>query len=280
MITTTPSIPSIWHGTLDLDYAREDGQTRPIHSQTTAPLKLQRPFYPEGDGVCHSVVLHTAGGVVGGDRLDLNIRLQPHTHALITTTAASKLYRSNGLTAQQTLRMQVAEGACLEWLPQEAIAFNGAEFRQDLRVELAETATWLGWEMTRFGRTARGEEFVSGNWRSQTEVWRNGQPLWIDRQWLPGQPEVIHSIHGLAGQPLVASLAWIGQPVTAELVTQARELWSGTAEVGVTRLTHGLLCRYRGDSTEAVRSWFIAVWNLVRSHYHHRPACPPRVWPL
>lgn len=278
-----------WHGNLALTLAHHHGNTRPIYSQAQAPLKLQKPFYPEGPEVCHSVILHTAGGIVGGDRLSLQVDLHPQAKSLITTAAASKIYRSNGLTAQQQIQVQVAEGACLEWLPQEAIVFNGALYQQTLRVELAPQAMWMGWEITRLGRSARGEQFLQGEWRSRTEVWRQGQPLWIDRQWLQGGEEMTRSPHGLAGQPVVGSFAFVGRCVEPELVEQARSLWanlmetqsgSQAGEVGVTRLIEGLVCRYRGPSSETARRWFIDVWRLLRQSYQERSLCVPRVWQL
>lgn len=268
-----------WCGTLDLVYAQRRGITQPIHNLAQAPLKIQRPFHPEG-AVCHSVLLHTAGGIVGGDRLTIRARLEPESHALLTTAAASKLYRSNGFEAQQRVHLDVGAGACVEWLPQESIVFDGAVYRQDLRVELAPDAWWFGWELTRLGRSARGERFVQGNWRSHTEVWRQGQPLWIDRQWLPGNPAWLDSPHGLHGRSLVGSFAVVGQPIAPELVAEARALWQGRGEVGVTRLMAGMLCRYRGDSTEEARAWMLRVWDLLRQALIQRPACPPRVWPL
>ena len=271
-----------WHGSLDLVYAQQQGKTQIIHSQMKAPLKVQRPFYPE-DGVCHSVVLHTAGGIVGGDRNSLTFHLQPHAQALITTATAGKIYRSDGLQSRQSIQMQVEANACLEWLPQEAIVFDGAIYRQDLQVELAPGAKWLGWEITRFGRTARGERFLTGDWKSHTEVWQQGVPLWIDRQWLPAGAKIIDSPHGLAGQPIVGSLAWIGQAVEPEIIEKARELWQkqhSSSQGGVTCLPRGLLCRYRGSSTTEVRNWFTDVWQLLRSSLLNRSICPPRVWQL
>lgn len=277
-------LPSGWHGSLELVYADRANTTQVIRDRANAPLKIQRPFYPENPDICHSVILHTAGGVVGGDRLTLNLHLQPNAKALITTAAASKIYRSNGLKAKQTINIKVDSGACLEWLPQETIIFNGAIYRQELRVELAPDATWLGWEITRFGRTARGEKFLQGEWRSYTEIWQQETPLWIDRQWLPAGEEIVNSPHGLAGQPIAASLAWVGKEVSPEIVEKVRMLWREnsnitTGEVGVTRLTKGLLCRYRGSSTTEVRNWFKNVWHLLRLSYLGRPCCPPRVWP-
>ena len=272
-----------WHGSLNLVFAQRHGTIKLIHNQVKAPLKVQRPFYPEGPGVCHSVILHTAGGVVGGDRLCCDFNLLPNAHALITTAAAGKIYRSNGLEARQSIQIQVAAGACLEWLPQETIVFNGAIYRQNMRVELTPGASFLGWEITRFGRSAQGERFLQGDWRSHTEIWQQGRPLWIDRQWLPGGEEIFNSPHGLAGQPVVASLGWVGVAVSPELVAKARSLWTSVDRrgvAGVTRLKTGLLCRYRGSSTTEVRHWFTDVWQLLRLSFLGRPSCPPRVWQI
>jgi urease accessory protein len=284
----TNQVQNGWHGKLNLVYANRDGATQIIHNQMQAPLKVQRPFYPEGKEVCHSVVLHTAGGVVGGDRLSLNFHLQPNAKALITSAAAGKIYRSSGQLAQQNIDIQVDAGANLEWLPQETIVFDGAIYRQDLRVELAQKARILLWEITRFGRTARGEKFLSGEWRSHTEIWQENSPLWIDRQWLKGGSEMLESPHGLAGKPVVATLAWIGEPLRAEIVEKVRALrceetiYPGSLGVnsatGVTRIPNGLLCRYRGSSTAAARDWFVAIWQLLRLSFSERPCCLPRVW--
>ena len=279
---TAEQLPSGWHGSLQLVYSNHQGSTQLTHAQVKAPLKVQRPFYPEGQAVCHSVVLHTAGGIVGGDRLSQNIHLKANAHALITNAAASKVYRSNGQQARQTIEIQVDADACLEWLPQETIVFNGAVYRQDLRVELAQNASWLGWEIARFGRSARGEKFLEGEWRSHTEVWQQGRPLWIDRQWLPGKEEIFNSPHGLAGKPVVASLAWVGQAVSPEIIEKARILWNSQnrqGEAGVTQLISGILCRYRGSSTAEVRNWFTDIWHLLRLSFLGRPSCLPRVWP-
>ncbi len=271
--------PQDWQGKLRLIFANQRGTTQLIYNHGQAPLKVQRPFYPEGGEVCHSVIMHTAGGIVGGDRLTLDFRLEPNSKALITTPAASKIYRTNGRKANQSLQVDVAEGACLEWLPQEAIVFNQAQFCQTMRVNLAPTAQWIGWDITRFGRSARQERFIEGEWRSHTEVWQSDRPIWIDRQWLPASETSWMSPHALAGCSVVGSFAWIGQSIDPEFVEKARSLWSGeTNTIGVTRLQSGLLCRYRGNSTTEARQWFIQVWQLIRISYLQRSRCIPRVW--
>jgi urease accessory protein len=270
-----------WHGQLQLDFDHRQGETIVSCSQAQAPLKFQRPFYPEGKSVCHGVMLHTAGGVVGGDRLSTQIRLNPNAHALLTTAAATKIYGSN-LESNQTIHIQVDESACLEWLPQETILFDGARYRQNLRVELAPLATWMGWEMTRLGRSARGEKFLSGEWRSHTEVWQAGRLLWVDPQWLLGGNEMLQSSHGLAGFPVVGSFVFMGQEVSKEWVEAVRSRWASASdlpgEIGVTRLMNGLLCRYRGSSTTAARQRFMEAWDVLRCQFLGRSSCVPRVW--
>jgi urease accessory protein len=275
-----------WQGQLQLTYRYWQGKTQAIEHQGTAPLKVQRSFYPESAAICHNTILHTAGGVVGGDRLSIDIDLQSRSRAVITTAAAAKIYGSNGSLAAEQIVQNVGENACLEWLPQETIIFDGALFDRHLRVNLAATASWLGWEIDRFGRTARGERFTHGIWRSATEVYRQGKPVWIDRQVLSGN-ETIDRPNALAGYPIVGTLAWIGATSLApedptrdkNLVIAARSLFDGEpSKIGVTRLTEGILCRYRGDSTTEVRRWFTAVWHLLRHTLLNSPPIHLRVW--
>ncbi len=100
--------------------------------------------------------------------------------------------------------------------------------------------------------------------------------------WLPGGKNIIDSPHGLAGQPIVGSLAWIGQAVEPEIAEKARVLFPkhSSSQGGVTRLPTGLLCRYRGSKATEVRNWFTEVWQLLRSSYLNRSICLPRVWQL
>lgn len=271
-----------WQGSLNLVYGKHQGKTRVTNSLVQAPLKVQRPFYPEGDHICHSILIHTAGGIVGGDRLNQHLLVQNHAQAVITTAAAGKVYRSNGQAAKQDIHISIEQDAGLEWLPQETIIFNGAVYHQNMKVELGPGGSWLGWEINRFGRTARGEKFLQGEWRSHTEVWQQGKPLWIDRQYLQGSEETFSSPNGLAQQPIVASLVWLGKPVPIEILDQAQQLWHDSFSYGEGGVTYtqgqGLLCRYRGASTTEVKKWFMAVWELLRLSLLERQAFKLRVW--
>lgn len=275
--TTTP-----WQGTLELTYGLRQGKTQIIHNFAQAPLKFQIPFYPENPSICHSVILHTAGGMVGGDRLQQNIMLAPHTNTLITTAAAAKVYRSQEEQVINNINIKMAQGSSLEWLPQTTILFNGAAYSQTMRVELAENANFCGWEIMRLGRSARGEKFLSGKLKSHLEIWLADKPLWIDRQNLPGSKDIFDSPHGLDNKPVVGSLIWLGIPVKSETITHLRYLWSKLnykADAGLSLTANdGVICRYRGYSTTEVRNWFTQVWHYLRNSLQDRPMIKPRVW--
>jgi urease accessory protein len=269
-----------WHGRLDVGFSRAAERTVLERRCVQMPLAIQRPFYPEGPSVCHVLMLHPPGGMVGGDRLNIAFELDAGANALASTPSAAKWYR--GLRpAYQIARHRLASNARFEWLPQETIVFNGADVHQQLRVELAAGAGWLGWEVTRFGRSARGETFDRGAWRMDSEVWRDGVPLWIDRQRLDGGSRLLTSSYGLGGAPVIGTMAWVGAPVATEVVDASRARWETQhleGEAGVTRLQHGMLCRYRGRSSSAARAWFTAVWRLLREFDGRTAAAVPRIW--
>lgn len=271
-----------WSGLARLSYALESGRCIPTQTYARAPLRVQRPLYPEGEGLCHTVLVHTAGGLVGGDSLEVQLTVATQAQVLVTTVAASKVYGSRiESLASQHVTITLAPGSCLEWMPQETIVFNNAHYRQHLRVNLAPGAIWGGWEITRFGRSASGEAFEQGEWRSQLEIWQDNRPLWLDRQRLTGGGPPLHSPNGLAGHPVVGSFAVVGYSPDAAQMAALRQLWPADqpGDIGVTRLQSGVLCRYRGPSSQAARRWFVTVWQHLRPHYLGRPATRSRLWP-
>jgi urease accessory protein len=271
-----------WHGRAHLTYQKRGNKTVPL-VQTQAPLKVQRPFYPEGPQSCHTVLLHTAGGMVGGDRLSINITLEADTTALVTTAAAAKIYSDHPqqLPTQIQGHIQVGEGACLEWLPQETIVFEGAYYHPQWRIDLSPGATWLGWDILRLGRTAHGERFTCGEVRSHLEVWQHQHPVWIDPQQILGSESLWSSPQALKQCPVLATFTWIGQLPERTWVQASRDCGQALIHQGawgVTRLQQGLLCRYRGHSTSEAKQWFEAVWGQIRPHYLGQRVVLPRVW--
>jgi urease accessory protein len=268
-----------WRARLELGYERKDESTRLTSRRHTGPLVVQKPFYPEGPGLCHSVVLHPPGGIAGGDLLEIDVAVSEGARALITTPGATKWYRSAGPTAEQHVRVQIADGASLEWLPQENIVFDRSRVHIRTFVDLAPEAHYLGWDVTRFGRTAAGERFEAGELRSRTEILRAGRRLWGDYARIEGGAGLLQSPAGLAGYPIVGTLLAVASEIDSSLLDACRAVTpEGDAGFGVTTLPGILVARFLGRSTEAARAYFVALWRLLRPALIGREASLPRIW--
>ena len=240
---------------------------------------MQRPFYPDGERACHVYILHPPGGVVGGDSLAIRAVVERGAHALLTTPAAGKLYRSAGASALLSQDLNIADGAWLEWLPQETIAFDGARAASATRIALTGTAGFIGWEILCLGRPAARETYTHGEFVQRFEIWRDGAPLWWERNALAGGAPALHAPWGLAGRSVVATLVAVGRVPSA--LPALRELLNAEQDDGefaVSQLRDVLVCRYLGNSAEQARAGFIAAWRLLRPALWGIEASPPRIW--
>jgi hypothetical protein len=150
-----------WRARLEIDYALEQ-QRSVARYRHTGPLRVLQSLYPEGDGICHNVLVHPPGGLVGGDTLELAIRASGQTHGLLTTPGATRFYRSAGEPAVQQTHITLQDQARLEWLPLEAIAYNQCRAENRLTLELAPRAELLGWDVTALGLAPRQLAFCAG----------------------------------------------------------------------------------------------------------------------
>jgi PAS domain S-box-containing protein len=134
------------------------------------PMLVQKALYPEGETVCHNIVLHPPGGIVGGDRLDITLDLQPLAHAVITTPGATRFYRSAGAAGIQHVQGTLGHGARLEWLPLESIAHSGCIAHNHAQFLLANDAEMIGWDVLALGLPAAGEAFSTGRFEQHLEL--------------------------------------------------------------------------------------------------------------
>nr|WP_255093677.1 urease accessory protein UreD [Synechococcus sp. J7-Johnson] len=281
------ALPQPWCAEASISFHRQADRGTQHQGGATAPLKIQRAYARE-DGRCELPLLHTGGGLVGGDELSIRAELGPHSRALLTSVAAQKVYGSVGRSllaprgrwSRQQLSFKLSEGADLEWLPQEVVVFAGGLIEQSCCVELAEGASWLGADVVRLGRSADAETLGEGSWRSRLEVRRQGRWSVVDQLELAG--ESLRSFHGLAGMPVFGSLVWAAPaPVPEALLELCRADRAGLeGEMACGRLDQGLVARYRGPSSQAARFWFTRIWARIRAERGLAAPVLPRVWPF
>ncbi|SNT02132.1 urease accessory protein [Noviherbaspirillum humi] len=278
-VSDAPAAPS-WRAQLALGFADDGGTTRLVERSHSGPLRVQKPLYPEGAAPCHAIVVHPPGGVVGGDQLALDIRLQPMAHALIATPGAAKWYKANGRQSAQTVTIDIAAGAALEWLPQETIFFDQAEVALETTIALHGDARYLGCEILCFGRTASGERFDSGRIAQRTRITRDGRLLWLEQGALDAA--LLGSPLMLAGRTVCATLIAVGPALPPSVLAQVRESCAALAPeadlFGATQMKTVLVVRHLGQSSEVARRVMLQAWRVLRPALLGREAVVPRIW--
>ncbi|HPQ96358.1 MAG: urease accessory protein UreD [Thiothrix sp.] len=274
-VTLEHPVQTGWAAELALDFAQRSGKTVLAGRHQRGPLAVQRPFYPEGE-VCHVYVLHPPGGVVGGDRLAINVAVAAGASVLLTTPGATKFYRSGKRLARQQQHFTVY--GALEWLPQENIFFPGADSQLATDIHLYGDACYIGWEIHCLGRPVVNERFVQGNALFATRLYRDGRPLFIDRLNVRGEADLQGSA-GLRHQPVMATL--LATPATTAVLELARsgcEMLLPQGHAGVTLMHEVLIVRYLGTSTAEARRLLRAVWQAIRPLVTGHAAVAPRIW--
>jgi urease accessory protein len=270
-----PALP--WQARLRLDFAMDAGTTRLVRRAHAGPLRVQKALYPEGPRACQVILVHPPGGVVGGDALDIGLRLGAGTRVLATTPGAGKWYRAGSRPgtqlSRQQVRLRVDEGAALEWLPQETIFYDGAGVVLDHEVELGRDAVYIGLETLCFGRRAMGEGFLRGEIRQRTRIRQDGQLVWHEQGRMDAAG--LASPLGLHGKSVCATLLAVGKPLPASVQAALR---GGVPGLALSQVKSVFVARYLGADSEAARIAMLRVWEAVRPQLLGVEARVPRIW--
>lgn len=269
-----------WLGQLDLRFDRRDTRSYLGFRKHLGPLVMQKTLHPEGPTVCHGVLVHPPGGVAGGDELKLNVKVSDGASALMTTPGAGKWYKANQKQAKQCLQFEVGKSASLEWLPQENILFDGADVNWQANVELAEDATFAGWDVVCLGRQAQKEVWQQGGLQQSVNVTRKGRLQWLEQAKLTPDHPLMQSLIGLNGRKVMGTFIVFAGEVPEPILAQCRAVkpTESVAAIGVSALPSVFVARYVGEVSQAAKQYFEVLWQLLRPWYLGRPAVRPRIW--
>ena len=274
-----------WHAKLQLDYEPHGARTVARHAHS-GPLRILQSLYPEGDGICHNVLVHPPGGLVGGDTLDIALRAAPGTHGLVTTPGATRFYRNEGPLALQRTHLTLEGNARLEWLPLETICYSGCRAENHLTMTLDPEAQVMGWDVTALGLPHANLPFEQGFVQQHLEL----PGVWLERGRVDAQDTLMMgSPAALAGMRCWATLYLVsGKPLERAAKTlaldTAREVIAASplaAHAGATSPNpQTIVVRAMAPQVEAVMgllrqvrlAWRAAVWSM--------PATTPRIWAM
>ena len=274
-----------WLARLDLDYTLEADRSvaRYLHQ---GPLRILQSLYPEGDAVCHNVLVHPPSGLVGGDTLDMHVTVGEGAHGLVTTPGATRFYRSEAGLATQQVHARIESGARLEWLPLEAIAYNGCDGLNRAVFDLAPGAEMMTWDITALGLPAANLPFAQGTFRQHLEI----PGIWLERGTLNAEDtRLMNSPLGLAGQRCMATLVFAaGSAMADERIERALACARELLEASELRLSAGatsphkqvIVLRALSPVTEPAMQLLRKVWAAWRQEMWDMGGTAPRLWNL
>jgi urease accessory protein len=274
-----------WHASLQLDYTRHDARSV-AHYLHEGPLRILQSLYPEGDAICHNVLVHPPGGLVGGDTLDIRLTVGAGAHGLVTTPGATRFYRSTGAMARQLLHARLDEGARLEWLPLEALAYNACLAQNRAVFELAPGAELLGWDVTALGLPAADQPYLSGSFAQHLEV----PGVWLEQGRIDAQDaRLMDGPLGLAGRRCLGTLFFVaGTPIERTRREAALECVRELIDAHALRATAGatsphpqvIVVRVLAPLVEPAMGLLRQLRAAWRRQLWQLEAVPPRIWAM
>lgn len=248
------------------------------------PLRVQRPFYPEGSDLLHMYLLHPPGGLVGGDQLVIQVDAHDQAKVLVTTPSAGKLYRNETeLNQVQQVSIQVGNKSAVEYLPQENIIFNGAKGELNTQVYVSGDGLFIGWEITCLGRPESDALFTEGKLKQTLAIYQDEQLLFIDRFNLDALSGVLTSRVGLQNYSVFATFV-INRNIDTAALQNLLEVQANCNHqpekvlMGITQKNDILIIRALAHRAEPIRNQFEYIWQLLRPSVYGREACTPRIW--
>jgi len=268
------------HGNADIRFEHRDGATRLARLFHHDPLRVLFPNPRSGD-LALATLVTTSGGLVGGDRLDISMSVGPNAAAMVTTQAAEKIYRSVGPDVHVATSLTVGDAAWMEWLPQEAILFDGARLRRATSLDIAGSGRAMAGELLVFGRIAHSERFTRGLARDAWEVRRDGRLIWADALHLDGDiGEILDHPGCFGGAAAYGTILYAASDASRHL--DAARTMIETVMPGVraaaTCFDSLLVIRWIGNPAHHVRQAYARFWSAFRSHAACLPARLPRLW--
>jgi len=273
----------------DKDLQRADGSGRMVLSGSEKGTRIVDVFqrspirimFPRsgGSAVEEAVLINTAGGIAGGDRLECSVTALANASIAVTSQAAEKVYRALSEPARITTKLKACEAAKLAWLPQETIVFNSGRLSRETEIELSSGAELLALEWLVLGRAAHGEEMVGGHITDSWRVKKDGRLIWADTFRLTD--EMFPHLHRralLSNYKAIGTLIYFGPCLDTRLEFLrdiARSLGCHCAATSVGGL---LIVRFAAEGSSDLRHALCSLLHQFNRELGPGPFRVPKMW--
>jgi urease accessory protein len=252
--------------------------TRVMDIFQRAPLRIMFPR-TTGAAVEEAVLINTAGGIAGGDRLQFEVTARPNASIAVTSQAAEKIYRALDEPARIATSLKACEAAKLAWLPQETIVFNRGRLSRVTEIDVCSGAELLALEWLVLGRAALGEEVVGGHISDSWRVKKDGRLVWADS--FRATDETFPHLHRkalLSNCKAVATLIYFGPHLDARLEFLRDIVASLACHCAATSVDGLIIVRFAARVSSDLRRALQTMLQQFSGELGSGPFRVPKMW--
>jgi urease accessory protein len=259
-------------GALKLVVTHTESGTAAEDIAESGPLRVRFPRIREDR--LEAILINTAGGIVGGDKLEFQIETREDASLAITSQAAEKIYRSNGLTSRISVSLKAERGSELLWLPQETILFDRARVEREIEADVSSEGSLAICEAVVFGRDAMGEKVVRGLLRDRWRIRRDGKLFFADALTLDGDiKSTVNRRAAMNGRIAMATIVVVSRNSHEKLDVVREALTGEGLEAGVSAFDGMLVARILAEDSISLRSAVLSALEAAGTP-------PPRAYTL
>jgi len=273
----------------DRDLQRANGSCRIVLSGSEKGTRIMdlfqqspiRVMFPGigGVGAKEAVLINTAGGVAGGDRLNCSVTALANASIAVTTQAAEKVYRALNEPARIATKLEAGKSAKLAWLPQETIVFNRARLCRETEIELSCDAELLALEWLVLGRAAHGEKMIAGHITDSLRVKKDGRLIWADTFRVTDEtfPHIQRKAL-LSNRRAVATLVYFGPDIDIRLEFLRQTVFSRDCDCAATSVAGLIIVRFAATVSSSLRLGLRSFLQQFSREFGPGPFSVPKMW--
>ncbi|URJ24359.1 urease accessory protein UreD [Candidatus Blochmanniella camponoti] len=264
-----------WLGELRLNFALRGGRSVLTKCKHVGPFYVKKVFYSEHDNTPHVYLLHPPGGLVGGDKLVLDVKLESGSRALLTTPGATKFYRSNGMYAEQKHTFRLECNTALEWVPQSSIFFPKSKVKIDTTFIIEQGSRIISFDMLCFGNLSLG----TSNYPEEVDIHLKiclSDSIGLQERLRINELNCVMKLGGFRISALLFAV-----PSDEKILYEVRKLITSVKHFqvgGATLLDEILVVRLLGNDNQYLKKMLHHIWCTIRPFIIGRKAMLPRIW--
>ena len=257
------------NGRVEIGFISKNNSHSLAHLHQSGCLKALMP--KNHSDIPEVVLINTAGGITGGDKLSVTVELKERVRATVTTQTAERVYKAGHDLGKVEVQLNLKQDSFLDWLPQETILFDKSALKRKITVNMHKTSKLFMVESIILGRSAMGETLTNNLFVDHWRILQENKLVYTESLKLSNASE-LSGLATLGENKALATLLYVA-PNAEEKVQHMRALLEQCDLVSAASAWDGkLVTRLITDSPQRLRAALIFIISEFRKKQL------PRVW--